>query len=387
MAPPNLVVLGSSLTALAVLRNADKNGVPVVLLDNRDGIAAYSRLARVRILKDVSEVDIQQIILELGGEGANYLIATSDQWLRFVAQHRTDIDKAYQTVLHADNAVLDICLNKPHLASWCEKHAIQTPRRYPLQQPEDLDTEPVELPVLLRPAISLPAGTQLPKAMEVHKPEPLRDWLQRYRQEGVPVVVTESLLGHRLTQYSVGLARDGARMTSFVARKVRPLPENCAVGTFVELAPNAEVEAMARSIAERLDYFGIAEIEILYCHERRQGYLIEINARPWIQFALAMASGHDLLEFLLDPQRYDSSKERKQGKRWLDMGGDFFNCFSRSVGLVRNGRIGLTPYLKSLAQANVYSKFSLRDPGPFWCDLKNWLGFFWRANVNSRDRR
>jgi predicted ATP-grasp superfamily ATP-dependent carboligase len=384
----NLVVLGSSLTALAVLRNADKNAVPTMLFDTHDGIAAQSRLAaRIQILKDAPEVEIRRSILELGEKGTNHLIATSDRWLRFVVAHRADLDKAYQTVLHADNAVLDICLNKPQLASWCEKHAIQTPRRYPLQQPEDLDTVPVELPVLLRPAISLPAGTQLPKALEVRRPEQLRDWLQRYRQEGVPVVVTESLLGHRLTQYSVGLARDGARMASFVAIKARPLPEDCAVGTFVELAPNGEVEAMARSVAERLDYFGIAEIEILYCHERRQGYLIEINARPWIQYALAMASGHDFLEFLLAPQRYDRGKERKQGKRWLDMGGDFFNCFSRSVGLVRNGRIGVIPYLKSLVQANVHSKFSLRDPRPFWYDLKNWLVFFWRANVNSRGMR
>jgi hypothetical protein len=55
--------------------------------------------------------------------------------------------------------------------------------------------------------------------------------------------------------------------------------------------------------------------------------------------------------------------------------------------LVRNGRIGVIPYLKSLVQANVHSKFSLRDPRPFWYDLKNWLVFFWRANVNSRGMR
>jgi len=388
MVRANLVVLGSSLTALAVLRNAHKNDVRSLLFDTHDGIAARSRFAaRVLILEDAPESELRRRVLELGERGANHLIATSDRWLRFVVAHRTALEEAYQSVLHADNAVLDICLNKPQLASWCENHTIPTPRRYPLQYPEDLDSVPVELPVLLRPAISLPAGTQLPKAIEVRKPEQLRDWLQRYQQEGVSVVVTESLLGHRLTQYSVGLARDGSRMTSFVARKARPLPEDCAVGTFVELAPNAEVEAMARNVAENLDYFGIAEIEILYCHERCQGYLIEINARPWIQLALATASGHDFLEFLLAPQRYDSGRERKQGMRWLDMGGDFFNCFSRSVGLVRNGRIGLMVYLKSLVQANVYSKFSLRDPGPFWYDLKSWLVFFWRANVNGRGMR
>ena len=377
MAYSKLVVLGSSLTALAVIRNANKNEIPTLLVDTQDGIAVHSRLtSHSRILRDISEKEIRQTILQLGEQGSNYLIATSDYWLRFVVKHRVDLDKEYQIVIHPNNAVLNICLNKPELAIWCETHAIHAPRRYPLQCPEDVDSFAVKFPVLLRPAISLPNGKQLPKAIEVSEIKQLRDWLQRYSQEGIPVVVTESLLGFQLTQYSVGLARADTRMACFVARKTRPLPEDCAVGTYVELVPNTEVETLARRIAEALEYYGIAEIEILYCHERRQAYLIEINARPWIQFALAEVSGHDFIQFLLNPQCYDSNKEMKQGKHWLDFGDDFFNCFSNSVGIVRNGRIHLTTYIKSLVRANVYSKFSLRDLGPFWYDLKSWVGFF-----------
>lgn len=385
MAYPTLVVLGSSLTGLAVLRNANKIGMRAQLFDTRDGIAIHSRLAQVQILKDASEDEIRRIILELGQGGMNILIATSDHWLRFVFCHREDLDKAYQIILHPDNAILDICLNKPQLAAWCEKHTVQTPRRHLVQCPEDLDTVSIELPVMLRPAISLPAGTRLPKAIEVRELEQLRNWLQRYQEEGIAVVVTESLLGQQLTQYSVGLARDGARMTSFVTRKVRPLPENCAVGTFVELAPNAEVESIARTVACALDYFGIAEFEILYSKDRRKGYLIEINARPWIQYALVSESGHDFLTFLLTPDRYDSNNEINQGKRWLDWTNDFFYCFSSSVGLVRTGRIGLAEYLKSLFQANVYAKFSFHDSGPFWYDLKNWGRSLLRAIRKSRE--
>ena len=59
------------------------------------------------------------------------------------------------------------------------------------------------------------------------------------------------------------------------------------------------VEQLARNAIERLDYFGIGEAEILRDKQTGEDYLIEINARPWLQYALAPASNHDFLGLVL----------------------------------------------------------------------------------------
>ena len=44
--------------------------------------------------------------------------------------------------------------------------------------------------------------------------------------------------------------------------------------------------------------------------------------------------------------------------------GDLFNCFSRSTGLVRAGRVTWPQYLRSLLATRAYATFDWGDPGP-----------------------
>jgi predicted ATP-grasp superfamily ATP-dependent carboligase len=177
------------------------------------------------------------------------------------------------------------------------------------------------------------------------------------------------LLGRRLTQYSVGASRRETEMITFVAVKRRPLPEDCAVGTYVELRPDDAVASLARRALESLDYQGIAEVEILRDEGTGRDYLIEINARPWIQYGLGPASGHDLLAFQLDPRRFDRTRAVTRGKRWLNFPNDLFYCFSRSVGVVRRGRVPVASYLRSMLGANTFAHFAWTDPLPAWRSL------------------
>jgi predicted ATP-grasp superfamily ATP-dependent carboligase len=378
MSKQGLVILGSSITALAVARSAYRNRMSVVVVDRRDDVAVHTKMARVEILAGKTDAELARAIHALAADGFTTLIATSDDWLRFIVDYRGELEKVYRIVLHPRNEILTLCLDKSRLSIWCLERGVATPARYSVDAGKSLDETALKYPLLIRPAGSIPAVRALPKAIEVKNRDALHHWLERFEQARVEAVVTESLLDHALTQYSVCLARGREGMVSFVAKKTRPLPRNCAVGSFVELSPNAEVEAMARRIADELDYFGIAEFEILFSHDTRQGYLIEINARPWLQYELAVESGHDFLTFLIAPEVYDSKREVKVGKYWLNFIDDFFNCFSRSVGLVRHGYVGFGAYLFSMLRANVYPKFSIRDPGPAWHGLKAWARTIFR---------
>jgi predicted ATP-grasp superfamily ATP-dependent carboligase len=143
------------------------------------------------------------------------------------------------------------------------------------------------------------------------------------------------------------------------------------VGTFVELSPQAEVLRLARQVIDSLGLVGIGEVEMLHDAVTGENFLIEINARPWMQYALAPASGHDFLATALGQPAAPAMCRRRRldGRSWVDLKPDLFNAFSRRKGAVRKGEIGLTDYLLSLLRMNVYAKFAWRDP---WPGLLGW---------------
>jgi len=362
--PNRLVILGSSVTALAVARNAADLGMRPIVFDRGRDIATSTWRAEVRAFPGADSASLLEELLKAGMEAPACLIATSDAWLRFVAEHRDALQRPFAEVLQPTTSTLAICLDKTAFAAWCTEQKLPTPRCFDANRIAR-DSEMLPFPLLLRPQqTSHSPQVTIPKALEVHDRAELMHWMETFKAAAVTPLVTESLLGRRLTQYSVGAARRGNALMTFVAAKRRPLPEQCAVGSYVELSPDKAVELLARRALEALDYKGIAEVEILRDEDSQQDYLIEINARPWVQYGLGPASGHDLLAFLLDPNGYDARNAVTVGKRWLNFSADLYVCFSASTGLVRKGRIPLGAYVSSLLRANTFAYFSSSDPRP-----------------------
>ena len=360
-----LVILGSTVTALAVVRDAHAHGLQPVVVDTQDGIAFLSRWAQAcRLPRDASDAHMHARLLELAADGS-WLIATGDPWLRRMMPQRAALDEAYEAVLHPSNDALQICLDKHRFAEWCRQHDLSAPLSWWVgsqERPPNL-----RAPFLIRPAETLHGRNDagLPKAVQAADEAELAQWLRAFADAECGALVSESLLRSSLTQYSVPFARRDDELMSFVARKVRPLPERCAVGTCVELSPNRDVEDLGRRAALALDYFGVGEAEILHDHATGRNYLIEINARPWLQYPLAPASHHDFLGLLVGAPRGDAVP-LQAGRCWIDMRADLFEAFSSSVGAVRNGDISAASYLASLLRVNVFARFALRDPRPAW---------------------
>ena len=335
-----LVILGSSITALAVARDAHAHGLAPVVVDSEPGPALSCRWVRqVRARVSDSEGTLAQLLALAGPSSA--LISTADHWLRFVIEHRTALQAAYSSILHPSNEALAICLDKSLFARWCVQNNLPTPRSW-IGGREEGPREP-RFPLLVRPARTLHdrGFLGLPKALEVHDMRELQTWLARYAEKNVEALISESLLGRDIEQGSISFARRDTDLLVLAARKVRPRPERCSVGSCVELHADPAAEQFARVAAERLDYFGIGEMEILHDRSSGQHYVIEINAQPWIQYALAPASGHDFLGLALDLPSKQTARQVKFGKTWINLHADLFNAFSRSVGEVRHGRVAV----------------------------------------------
>jgi predicted ATP-grasp superfamily ATP-dependent carboligase len=361
-----LVILGSSITALAVARDARSHGLQPVVVDVQPGIAFRSRWVTPVRVAGVRADETLAAVRACATAGA-LLVATSDDWLRFVMAWRPALEATYAQVLHPANDMLRTFLHKHAFARWCDANGLPAPQSWM----PDAAARPaaLEFPLLMRPCETLHghALPGLPKAIEVRSEPELQRWLARFRSQGVAPVVTASLLSQRLTQYSVPFARSPAGTLSFVARKLRPAPGRCAQGSLVEWCRDASassIEQLARRGAECAGYHGIGEAEILHSRDSGKSYLIEINARPWLQYALAPATGHDLLGWMLDSGAKPRASPRAP-RTWINLRDDRFNAMAGPPAGGLRGGLDVLAYLRSVARANVYAVFDPRDPMPF----------------------
>jgi predicted ATP-grasp superfamily ATP-dependent carboligase len=359
----SLIVLGSSLTALAVVRVAHRIGFSCVMLDNVAGPASLTRCAQFRLLPEMHPEAVVQAARDLGGRDETAIVADSDRWVQFVRSYRDELSQRW-LVLHPQGWALEACLNKAEFLRWCAANDVPAPQVYDPDDRAQLDA--AEFPLMIRPEWtrhSQPTG--LPKAVEVRDATQLRHWLDRYAAVNARPNVCASLLRPGLRQFSVGAARDAqGRIETFLAEKVRPHAEQCAGGTFVTPAEHPAAEALAAETLRKLEYFGIAEVEVLYDESTAQGRVIEVNARPWLQFGLPYACGCNLLNHTLGEAAGDR-RSRSLRHAWLYFSSDLYACFSRDTGLVRNHRITKLQYLRSLLAADVYAVWDWRDPNPW----------------------
>lgn len=231
-------------------------------------------------------------------------------------------------------------------------------------------------PLMLRPTSSSHDGTHaVDKAIQVSCSGDLEGHLARLRDAGSGAIITQSLLNRDLEQYSVGFVRrQDASIASIVLLKRRPTALACDCGTFVEWVSEPEVQVLAEAVANKLGYFGIGEVEILRDASTGECFVIEVNARPWLQFGLVASAGYDWLTYLLTPAAYRAPTTERRPRAWLSFADDLFVCFSRSVGDIRHGRISIGAYLLSFARVRVLSTLALSDVKPFLHVLKRQFG-------------
>src|SRR5881394_1027211 len=145
-----LIVLGSDVTALAVVRDASHLGMSPVVVDTQRGIATTSRLARMEVHTDAQPTELIPLVRTLAGGSSSALLATSDLWLRTLVEQRAEFASTGAHILHPRNASLKVCLDKRHFAAWCKAHALPTPRVYDVRADAEACRD-IAFPVLVRP--------------------------------------------------------------------------------------------------------------------------------------------------------------------------------------------------------------------------------------------
>ena len=347
----------------------------------------HSKYVKPYIFPNPSDNSIIADLKKLTSGFSSFCIADNDDWLRFIVANRSSLDAIFNDVLHPPNNTIELCLDKNQFLIWCRNNGISAPKPFFVEQGIDF-TSKLRFPIILRPQQTQHSSdTGLPKAIQVVNGAELNYWLKRFEEQKVEPAICESLLKDGIRQFSIGFTRGrNGSIKTVIAEKKRSYPEQCLGGTYVVSSENHKVDVFTRSAIEKLGYYGIGEAEVMFDVSTGRQYLIEINARPWVQFALAEKVEPSLLNHLISGTQKDDyfSKRSKRNWYWLHFRSDLFVCFSQTDGLVRRGRLNFWNYLLSVLKANVFAIFDIRDLKPFVYDNYSFIRFICKNFFNKK---
>ena len=299
--PPALVA-NAHITGLGVARALSADGVPVIAIDRTgDGAAPPSEAVDFAGAVTYPLDDQQQFaddVKAIATAAGTALVAFGcmDEWVHAFA----DTDPDGVRLPFSDRTVIDDVLNKSSLYRIADELGVPYPKTVPLDGDSDAAIEralsELDLPLVVKPALKREfeeaVGTNV---IEVDTEDQLRDVLARSREADIEVMAQrkiESVCGedHSLASY---VGPDGDVLSIVGNARVRNPPE-FGTSCLVERADKPAIEQRALSVLRETGYYGISESEFVYCPDREEYLLLDINTRPWKWIGLPVAAGVNL---------------------------------------------------------------------------------------------
>ena len=370
------LVIGGDYQGLGIARSLGRQGVPVCIVDDEYSIARFSRhtkhSVRVSDLKD--EQGTVRTLLEVGqrlGLEGWVLYPTRDETVATLSRHRDVLAEFFRVPTPAWD-VIRWAWDKRNTYQLAEELGIPAPRTwYPrtLEELREIDADP---PLVLKPAIKehFVYATK-DKAWQANSREELeRLFLEATEivEEGGEVMIQELIPGDGRDQFAYcAFFKDGSAVGQMVARRGRQHPPDFGrSSTFVETTEVPELEELSQRFLEKIDYYGLVELEYKRDEEGRFR-LLDVNARTWGYHSIAPRAGVDFPAMLFADQlgRTVPSARAQAGIRWVRLTTDI----PTAALMLWQRRLGWRSYLRSMRGVDVEGAFAKDDPVPGLVEL------------------
>ncbi|MBU1317612.1 MAG: hypothetical protein KKG33_14855 [candidate division Zixibacteria bacterium] len=298
-----VIVLGSGLTALGVLRSYGRAGIPVYCVAEDIGVVARSRWSKrpPGKHKSLRSPDELESFLEKLPFKKAVLVPCSDNWASAVARLSDGLSDRYLTSLPC-RETLDLLVDKGRFASALRQHGVSHPRTFLIESAEQLGSLDIDdfTGSFLKPHNSHDFFKFYSvKACRVSSREDAVEHYRQKRKDGFEVLFQEYIPGPSDNHYFIDgfVDRNGRVCALFARRRLRMFPVDFGNSTYMVSVPLSEVKQAAddlRRFLPAIDYRGIFSAEFKF--DERDGLykILEINARPWWFVEFAATSGVDV---------------------------------------------------------------------------------------------
>lgn len=370
------VITGGDFQGLGVLRTLARKGIPIVLLDNDSCIGRFSRF-RKKFIRSPHPADqelyidfLLDLVKKEGIEGW-VIFPNSDNAVHVLSRYKDSLEEYYRVPTPGWDVIKKIYVKK-NTYLLAAKHGIETPKTYYPKNLDELLSNNLDYPLVLKPSIRDNFYNKIKiKAFRINNRDELIKTYQRVCQVIDPseVLVQNFIAGGPDHLYSFcPFFKDGKIVASVTARRARQHPMDFGhASTFAELVDIPEIREISGRFLRLIDYYGIGEVEFMFDASDNKYKLIEMNPRVWGWHTIAIAAGVDLPYFLyLDMlgEKVDAVSPAKDIK-WVRLTTDIPTVLTEFM----KGRMKIGDYFSSMRGKKTFAVFSSDDPLPFFAEL------------------
>jgi predicted ATP-grasp superfamily ATP-dependent carboligase/glycosyltransferase involved in cell wall biosynthesis len=377
------LVIGGDYRALGVVRSLGRRGVPVWVVTNEHRIATASRYTLRHFHWPHDEAEQVQFLFQLCdhyGLERWALIPSDEEAAAFLARHYSALAERFLMATPTWDA-LQWGYDKRRTHQLACDLGIDVPRTYQPRTREELEKLECNFPVILKPAFKQTMNRFThAKAWRCDD----RDALLKGYDDACTLVdpdiilIQELIPGGGEAQLSyAALCLNGEPVASITARRTRQYPVDFGrASSYVESVDEPEVEAIARRLLKAIAFTGLVEVE--FKRDPRDGTykVLDINSRVWGWHTLAQRAGIDFpyLLWRLVHGFTEPNIKARAGIRWVRMLTDIPAAWQE----MRQGRLSLRGYFRSLQGPLEFAIFAADDPMPAIAELPFLASMAWK---------
>lgn len=302
MMKKGIIVIGGHVQGLGIIRIFGRNKIPCYLLDsNSINISKHSKYCS-RFIKINPTQDFISFLIELQKKYNLkdwLLIPTDDNYVRILSQNKKLLENYYRVSVD-DWEIIEKCYNKRITYKIAQELNMDMPKTYFPDTLEEINGLDIDFPCIIKPAVMHKLNSQIrEKILVCNNREELFTNYQRVLNY-IPfdeVIIQEIIPGESENQYSACFFYNRTEpFVSLLARRKRQYPVDFGkCTTFAETIFDESLLQHAQMILNRIEFWGLCEVE--FKKDKRDGKykFLEINPRTWKWHSIANKSNSPFL--------------------------------------------------------------------------------------------
>ncbi len=388
----SVLIMGACPTGLEVIRNLGQKGIKVWALDpNPFAVGFYSKYCQKLGVFDPNQEPgrLLETLIKFAGNQAQkpVVMATSDLYLVFLAQHSEELKKYFLfTELNPD--IIEKFLNKKVFYQLCLNHNIMPPATFFMENSKDVTeiSKKINYPCIIKP-IYIHLWDQVFKGIKVlvnRTPEELVKNFEKIKAYHLEhnIMFQEMVEGkdQDIYIYAAYFDKNHQPVATFSGRKIRQFPPKFGVTVMAIGEEHPEFKAVCTNFLEKLNFQGLCDVEFKLDAKNKEFKIMEINPRAGRWYGVVESCGLNLpyLAYLdLIGKEVPRGLDQQKGKRWIH----FFRDFLSSLFYFQKKELSLGNWLNSLKGPRKWAIYSSADPFPF---LASSLGLSYRVGKSLK---